>query len=83
MAKKEIYAAVLAAQNSKLQGLTTDPQSESDRKTCFLIARQMARKGRDVINVCCMKNEVGNVSDADGMKYIMEEVYREAPKCGE
>ena len=25
---------------------------------------------RDVINVCCMKNYVGNVSDADGMKNI-------------
>ena len=28
----------------------------------------MAREGRDVISVCCMKNYVGNVvSDADGM----------------
>ena len=31
----------------------------------------MARKGRDVISVCCMKNNVRNVvSDADGMKTI-------------
>ena len=31
----------------------------------------MAREGRDVISVRCMKNEVGNfVSDADGMKDI-------------
>ena len=29
----------------------------------------MAREGRDVISVCCMKNDAGNVvSDADGMK---------------
>ena len=35
------------------------------------IARQMAREGRDVISVCCMKNDAGNVvSDADGMKNI-------------
>ena len=31
----------------------------------------MAREGTDVISVCCMKNDVGNVvSDADGMKNI-------------
>ena len=31
----------------------------------------MARDGRDVISVCCMKNDAGNVvSDADGMKNI-------------
>ena len=46
-------------------------QSESGRKNCFRIARQMAREGRDVISVCCMKNDAGNiVSDADGMKNI-------------
>ena len=29
----------------------------------------MAREGRDLISVCCMKNVVGNVvSDADSMK---------------
>ena len=29
------------------------------------------REGRDVISVCCMKNDVGNVmSDADGIKDI-------------
>ena len=31
----------------------------------------MAREGRDVICVCCMKNDARNVvSDADGMKNI-------------
>ena len=31
----------------------------------------MAREGRDVISVCCMKNDAGNVvSDADGMNNI-------------
>ena len=31
----------------------------------------MAREERDVISVCCMKNDAGNVvSDADGMKNI-------------
>ena len=40
-------------------------------KNCFRIARQMAREGRDVISVCCMENDTGNVvSDADGMKNI-------------
>ena len=59
MDQKEVYASVLA------------PKSESGRKNCFQIARQMARKGRDVISVCCMKNDVGNVvSDADGITDI-------------
>ena len=40
----------------KLQELTADLQSEYGRKNCFRIARQMAREGRDVISVCCMKN---------------------------
>ena len=32
---------------------------------------KMARKGRDIISVCCMKHKVGNiVSDADGIKNI-------------
>ena len=67
MAKKEVYTAVLAAQESKLQEFTVDLQSESGRKNCFRIARE----GRDVISVCCMKNDVGNVvSDDDGMKNI-------------
>ena len=35
------------------------------------MARQMSREGRDVISVCCMKNDPGNVvSDADGMMNI-------------
>ena len=55
---------------SKLQEFTADLQSESSRKNCWRIARQMAREGKDV-SVYCMKNDVGNVvSDADGMKNI-------------
>ena len=80
MAEKEVYIAVLEAQESRLQEFTADLQSESGRKNCFRIARQMAREGRDVISVCCMKNDAGNVvSDADGMKNIwmtyMEKLY--------
>ena len=46
VAKKEVYAAVLAVQESKLQEFTADLQSESGRKNCFRIARQMAREGQ-------------------------------------
>ena len=68
VAKKEVYTAVMTAQKSKLQESTADLQSESGRKNCFRIAKQMAREARDVISVCCMKNDGGNgVSDADGM----------------
>ena len=71
VAKKEVYTAVMTAQESKLQEFTADLQSESGRRNCFRIARQMAREGRDVISVCSMKNDAGNVvSDADGMKNI-------------
>ena len=73
VAKKEVYVytAVMTAQESKLQEFTADLQSESGRKNCFRIAKQMAREGRDVISVCCMKNDAGNVvSNADGMKNI-------------
>ena len=71
VAKKEVYTAVMTAQVFKLQEFIADLQSESGRKICFRIARQMAREGRDVINVCCLKNDAGNVvSDADGMKNI-------------
>ena len=63
MAKKEIYTAVMTAQE-----FTDDLQSESGRKNCFRIAKQMAREGRDVISMCCMKNDAGNV--VDGMKNI-------------
>ena len=71
VAKKEVYTAVMTAQESKLQEFTADLQSESGRKNCSRIARQMAREGSDVISVCCMKNYAGNVvSDADGMKNI-------------
>ena len=39
----------------------------------------MAREGRDVISVCCMKKDAGNVvSDADGMKNIWR-MYMEKP----
>ena len=66
-AKKEVYTAVMTSQESKLQDFTADLQSESGRKNRFRIARE----GRDVISVCCMKNDAGNVvSDADGMKNI-------------
>ena len=78
MAKKEVYTAVMTYQKSKLQEFTADLQSESGRKNYFRIARE----GRDVISVCCMKNDVGNVVfDAHGMKKYMEEVYGEASKC--
>ena len=71
VAKKEVYTAVKTAQESKLQEFTADLQSESSRKNCLRIARQMAREGRDAISVCCMENDAGNVvSDADGMKSI-------------
>ena len=64
VAKKEVYAAVLASQEAILQ-------NESGGKNCFRIARQIAIEGRDVISVRCMKNDVGSVvSDADGMKDI-------------
>ena len=46
VAKKEVYIAVLVAQEFKLQEFTADLQSESGR-----IARQMAREGRDVNSV--------------------------------
>ena len=72
VAKKEVYTAVMTSQESKLQEFTADLQSESGRKNCFRIAKQMAREGRDVISVCCMKNDDGNV-----------EVYGKASKCGE
>ena len=68
VAKMEVYTAVLAAQESKLQEFTADLQSESSRKNCFRIAKQMAREERDVGNV---------VSDDE----YMEEVYGEASKC--
>ena len=71
VAKKEVYAAVLAAKESKLQDLTADLQSESGRNNYFMIARQKVREERDVISVCCMKNDVEHVvSDTDGMKNI-------------
>ena len=55
----------------KLQEFTADLQSESGRKNYFRIARLMTRNGRDVISMCCMKNDAGNVvSDTDGMKDI-------------
>ena len=59
MTKKEVYTAVMTAQDSKLQEFTADLQSESGRKNCFRIAKHMAWEGRDVINVCCMKNDAG------------------------
>ena len=67
VAKKEVYTAVLVSQESKLKEFTAVLPSESGRKNCFRIARE----GRDINSVCCMKNDVGNVvSDGDGMKNI-------------
>ena len=67
VAKKEVYTAVMTAQEYKLQEFTADLQRESGRKNCFRIARPTAREGRDVTSVCCLKNDAGNVvSDADG-----------------
>ena len=51
VAKKELYTAVMTAQESKLQEFTADLQSESGRKNGF----RMAREGRDVISMCCIK----------------------------
>ena len=66
--RRKYYAA---GWQSKLQEFTADLKSESGRKNCFRIARQMARDGRDVISAYCMKNDVVNVvSDADSMKDI-------------
>ena len=37
----------------------------------------IAREGSDVISVCCMKNDVGNVvSGADGMKIYGGSIWR-------
>ena len=47
MTKKEVYTAVMTAQESKLQEFTADLQSESGKKNWFRIARE----GRDVISV--------------------------------
>ena len=69
VAKKEVYTDVMTAQESKLHEFTADLQSESGRKNCFRIAKQMDRAGRNVISVCCMKNDAGNVV-SDGMKNI-------------
>ena len=40
---------------------------------------QIAREGSDVISVCCMKNDTGNVSDADGMKNIWRKFMDKLP----
>ena len=59
---------MLEAQESKLQEFTVDLQSESAKKNFFRITRQMARWGRYVISVCCIKNDVSNiVSYVDGI----------------
>ena len=81
MAKKKVYTTVLAAQESKLQEFTADIQSESGRKNCFRITRQMAREGIYFINVCCMKKDASNgVSDADDIKTIWRK-YMEKLQC--
>ena len=63
VAKKEVYALCW---RPKLQEFTANLLSESGRKNCFRISRQMAREGGGVISVCCMKNDVVS----DGMKNI-------------
>ena len=63
------YTELCWQPKSQLQEFTTDVQSASGRKNGFRIARQMAREGRDVISVCCMKTDVGNVV-SDGLKNI-------------
>ena len=81
VAKKEVYTAVMTAQESNLQELTADIQSESGRNNCFRISRQMSREGSDVINVYCMTNDAGNiVSDADSMKNIWKKYIKKASK---
>ena len=45
VAKKEVYTAVMTTQESRLQEFTADLQSETGRKNCFRIARQMVREG--------------------------------------
>ena len=71
VAKKEVYTVVITVQEYKLQEFTADLQSESGRKNCFWIARQMDRERKDVNSVYCMNNNAGNVvSDADGMQNI-------------
>ena len=50
---------MMTAQESKLQEFTTDLRSESGGKNCFRIARE----GRDVISVCCMKSDADNLKD--------------------
>ena len=49
--RKYTHTAVMTAQESNLQEFNADLQSESGRKNCFRIARQMAKKGRYVISV--------------------------------
>ena len=56
-----------AVHDTRFQEYADHLQSESDRKSCFRISRQMAREGRYVIGVRCMENDVGNgVSDVCG-----------------
>ena len=63
-------------QEPKFQEFTADLQSESGRKNYFRIARE----GRDVISVCCMKNDVGNVvSDDEGMNNIWRKYMEKLP----
>ena len=53
VAKKEVYTAVLAAQESKLREFTADLQSESGRENCFrLLDRWLERK--DMSSACAV-----------------------------
>ena len=77
IAKKEVDAAVLAAKDTKLQECTADLRSESCRKNCVRITRQMAGEGGGEISVSCMKKYVRSVVyDSDGMKDIGGSIWR-------
>ena len=54
MSKKDVYAAVLAAQESKLHEFTTDFQSESDRERTAsgLLDRWIERE--EISSVCAV-----------------------------
>ena len=52
--KNQVYTSVLAAQESKLQELSADLQSEYDRKNCFKIARQKAIEREEMSSACAV-----------------------------
>ena len=54
MAKKEVYTAVLAVQESKLQEFTADLQSEYGRKNCFRIAINRWLEREEMSSACAV-----------------------------